>query len=175
MRLFPGLVVFALGLTIPLSAKGPTTKIVVTGASLTQPIEITDAAVLRPFLVWAGAGTRTCVGGITNCIEGTTGFIVDWVNGPVDAPPSGLTSYVVAFYSESGGSDRTAVEELAYVVRYVYDASTRKGYVYLPGKGEPNYELNTSSIRRGVEGRWFGANLAWQTSVDPLISRYQVR
>ena len=169
LPVFPALVLLVFSIVSPLLAKGPTTKIVVTGSSLQRPIEITDVAVLRPFLVWAGAGTQTCIGGPAHCTAGTTGFIVDWTNGPVDAPQIGLPSYVVSFYT-SPGNERAATQELAYVVTYAYDASTRQGYVYLPAKGEPSYEINVQSIRRGVEGHWFNASAAWQSVIVNLVN-----
>ena len=41
------------------------------------------------------------------------------------------------------------------------DPATGQGYVYLPGKSDEPYRLNTKAIYRGREGNWFRANAAW--------------
>src|SRR5262245_13570450 len=79
-----------LALSTTLLAKGPTTRITISGSALTSPIEISDVNIIKEFQVWAGPGTQTCVGGIANCVEGTEGFIVDWSSGAVSERPSGL-------------------------------------------------------------------------------------
>jgi hypothetical protein len=63
-------------------------------------------------------------------------------------------------------------EELAYVVSYEHDASTGRGYVYLPGRTDENFSLNVRSIsRHGLEGHWFNANDAWQTAFAQAAAR----
>jgi len=49
-----------------------TTRIVITGAHLSAPIEIRERDVVAAFNVWSGPGTT--MGGV----EATDGFIVDW-------------------------------------------------------------------------------------------------
>ena len=67
---------------------------------------------------------------------------------------------------------RTSEPALAYVVTYEYDPSTRQGCVYLPGKTDEWYRLNSGSIwRRGLEGNWFAASSAWLKFVSPIIER----
>lgn len=61
-------------------------------------------------------------------------------------------------------------EELAYVVFYENDPSTRQGDVYLPGRSDEHFSLNVRSIHRGVEGHWLRANQAWQTAMAMLPS-----
>ncbi len=144
----------------PLSAKGDTAKITIKGAGLTTPIEITDAKI-RDFRVWAGPGVRV------NGIEQTEGFVIDWSQGPVAERPSGLQHYEVSFYT------KFPKEGLVYVVSYEYDPSSERGYVYLPGKGDEWYGLNTGRMfhGHGLEGNWFRATSAWENFVRPLIAR----
>jgi hypothetical protein len=170
---FRGLLSFgiALGLSTVVSAKGPTTRIVVSSVLLSNPIEITDANIVKEFQVWTGPGTRSCIGGITNCVEGTEGFIVDWLSGTVDQPRSGLQRYEVSFYTiDARLPVQQSTEHLAYVVSFEYDPSTSQGYVYLPGKGDQWFGLNSATIHRGNEGNWFRASGAWQDVVVPLIA-----
>lgn len=116
----------------------------------------------------AGSGVRV------NNVEQTTGLIVEWTKGPSTKPPDGLPQYRVAFYTGCRGPEpeRCNIEEpqLSYVVRYAYDPATLRGYVYLPGPLEPEYELNTRSILRSVEGNWFPASREWQQFVTRFVS-----
>jgi hypothetical protein len=161
-----------LGLSTVLSAKGETTRITISGASLANSIEITDASIVRQFQVWSGPGTRSCIGGRSNCVEGTEGFIIDWLAGEVAERPRGLQQYQVSFYvTDAQVAGRTGSERLAYVVSYEFDPVSSEGYVYLPGTGDQWYALNSSSIYRGREGHWFRGTPAWQKVVVPLIMR----
>jgi len=58
-----------------------------------------------------------------------------------------------------------------YVVRYAIDPSSERGYVYLPGKGDPGYRDNVFLIYRGVEGNWFHAWDEWEKLAHPLIEK----
>ena len=162
----------ALAVSTALSAKGLTSKITIAGHNLPSPVEITDANIVKQFQVWSGPGTTVCVGGRGNCIEGTEGFIVDWSSGAVVQKPSGLQHYEVSFYAiDARVPGQPGPEHLAYVVSYEYDAAASQGYVYLPGQGEQWYPLNSASIYRGREGKWFHATHAWQDAVVPLIAQ----
>ena len=146
---------------VRLVAKSPTSRIVISGADLAVPVEITGAAAAALF-VWAGRGT------FANGTEGRDGFIVDWRNGSAPAPPSTAPRYEVSFYV----TDRPdAPERLAYVVLYADDRAGDRGYVYFPGPDDRRYTLNVRSIHRGrgVEGNWFRATEAWQKLATPLI------
>jgi hypothetical protein len=59
---------------------------------------------------------------------------------------------------------------LDYVVTYTPDPINHRGFVYLPGKGEADYTLNTFSIYRGVEGHWFEARKIWVDLVSALLA-----
>jgi hypothetical protein len=154
-----------LGATIFVSAKGRTTKIEVTGAQLRTPVEITDPEILKNFNVWSGPGT------FVNGLEGTEGFIIDWPSGAVREQPKGV-SYEVLFYVKYENRSASGQEDqLAYKVFYATDPSSGEGYVYLPGKGDEPYRLNTKAIFRGREGNWFHATAGWQSAVDRLIAQ----
>jgi hypothetical protein len=147
----------------PLSAKGATTRITIRDTTLSTSIDIIDPSILESFNIWTGPGTY--VGGR----EGTEGFIVDWSSGIIAARPPGLRQYEVLFYVSPV---HAADEQPAYVVLYEHDPSSGRGFVYLPGKSDERYKLNTRSILRGhgFEGSWFRATTAWQHVVAKLIS-----
>ena len=153
-----------------LSAKGETTRIAIAGGDLATPVEITDPTIVRQFQVWAGAGTTTCIKRV--CQEHATGFIVDWPAGIVAQRPGGLQRYVLSFYATDRRFPGEArPEELAYVVWYEFDPATKTGFVYLPGRDEEWYAMNTFNILRGQgrEGNWFRATSAWDRSAETLI------
>jgi hypothetical protein len=143
------------------AAEMDTVKIIIAGGDLSAAIEITDPAVLDDFKVWAGPGNFRREGGRDVPIQFDHGFIVDWSRGSVN-PPQPLKTYTVSFVT-------TRTSHNTYVVRYVIDPSTKGGYVYLPGKGEPEYTANTWLILRGVEGKWFHAWSRWEAVANPLI------
>jgi hypothetical protein len=134
----------------PLLAKAKTTKVTITGAGLKTPIEISDPEIVANFTVW----TRTA----------DHGLIIDWSQGPVREPPDTLRRYQVSFYVGAPPNER-----IVYVVYYVFNPDAGLGYVYLPGKSDEYYRLNTSSILRGEEGKWFPAWNAWERIARPLI------
>jgi hypothetical protein len=137
-------------------AKTPTHRITIQGADLPALIEITEPDVVRNFQVWAGAGTSTA---------DRHGFIVDWHGGAMTTPPKTLPRYQVSFYAKHQPT------RPIYVVFYAFDPDSKKGFVYLPGKTEKWYRLNTSAVWRGVEGKWFTAWQTWDDVAGPLITR----
>jgi hypothetical protein len=157
-------------LVVPLSAKGPTSRIVITHYTTGAVQEITEAAALEPFQVWAGKGTFAGAPGAT--VEGTHGFIVDWGAGVVQRRPNLARRYEVKFYvapkrgtvPAPGG----AAEELAYVVLYEHDPSTNTGFVYFPGRSDEHFRLNVRTIHRGVEGSWLHASSEWLAAIAKM-------
>jgi hypothetical protein len=103
----------------PVFAKGETVKIVIQGADLTTPIQITDPKDLADIQVWSGKGTYSNEPRLEE-----PSFIIDWSQGPTTEPPKALPRYEVSFYA-----DRPK-ERLVYVVLYAFDAVTGQGYVY---------------------------------------------
>jgi hypothetical protein len=153
-----------LSATIGVFAKGTTTKITITSSDLPNPVEISDPEILKHFNVWSGPGT------FANGVEGRDGFIVDWASGAVTDRPTGLRRFELSFYVRYANrpfSEQT--DQLAYVVSYGVDPATGQGYVYLPGKSDEPYRLNTKAIYRGHEGHWFRANAAWQSAFRELV------
>lgn len=153
----------------PLWAKGETVIIEVEGATLSSPIQITDPKI-QEFNVWAGSWWGN---------EQTEGFIIDW-RAMVAQPPAGLNHYEVSFYAGCKSGDRSCLGEtprLAYVVSYDYDASSKRGFVYLPRYGEPWWDVNSQHIYRGktLEGHWFLATDSWDRFVRPVIAAAQNR
>lgn len=145
-------------------AKGATTRIIITGAGLQSPAEISDPEVLKRFNVWSGPGT------FAGDIEGTEGFIVDWASGVVTDRPSGLRTFELSFYVKYANRPSSEqADQLAYIVSYAVDPVTGQGYVYLPGKSDVPYRLNTRAIYRGREGNWFRANAAWQAAFRTVV------
>jgi hypothetical protein len=154
--LFFSVLLTALFIAAPLSAKGPTLKIIVKGADLRKPVEITDPNVLAPFNIWTGPGTSS---------NEQQGLIIDWSGGVVSERPKGLRRYEVSFYSNHHA------DGLDYVVYYEYDPTTKQGYVYVPGESDEWYRMNTFSIYHGIEGNWFHAWTEWNNIATPLIHR----
>jgi len=134
-------------------AKGTTTKVVITSAELQSPIEIGDPEVLKNFNVWSGPGT------FSNDVEGNEGFIIDWASGVVTERPNGLRKFELSFYVRYANRPfGEQTDQLAYVVSYSVDPATGQGYVYLPGKADEPYRLNTKAIYRGREGKLVPCN-----------------
>jgi len=167
----------ALPLSISLHAKGATSKITISGSALSEPISITDDAVLSKFQVRAGPGVLHGSGPIFRedgaiverrglIFEETEGFIIDWSSGVVAEHPNGLPHYEIAFYV-------SASDQPVYVVYYESDSSTGNGYVYLPGKGDDLYPVNGTAMfhGHGFEGHWLRASGEWQNIAAPLVAR----
>jgi hypothetical protein len=150
----------ALGGPAQLFAKGATVKAVIKGFDLKAPIEVTDTHLLAPFNLWAGPGTESTVPGFN---PNSPSFIVDLSYGSISNIPDALSTYEVSFYA------KLPTERLAYVVYYMYDSVARHGYVYLPGRADKFYRLNTSTIYHGVEGHWFRAWSEWDHVAASLI------
>jgi hypothetical protein len=150
-------------ISAPLWAKGDMVLVEIKGASLKSPIQITDPRI-EEFNIWVG-------------------FIIDWQAGVVAQRPSGLQHYEVSFYAGCRTPERwnsnvrdclAEKPRLAYVVSYDYDPSSKRGFVYLPGKGDPFYYVNLGSIgHSGREGNWFLATASWEDFVRPLIANAQ--
>jgi hypothetical protein len=141
-----------------LLAKSPTLKIVIQGADLTTPIQITDGKVLANFQVFSGKGTYANEPRMEE-----PSFIIDWSEGPTVEPPKALPRYKILFYVDRHN------ERLSYAVSYAFDAVTGEGYVYLPDKNDENYTLNVHTIIRRVEGKWFHSWAKWDSVAQPVI------
>jgi hypothetical protein len=174
------ILLFALAVSAPLWAKGDMVLIEVKGAALPAPIRITDPKI-EDFTPWAGPGVNGAR------VPNADGFIIDWHAGIVSQqvsqqatlqsaqPAPGLRHYEVSFYEgcRTGNGSNCLTEKplLIYVVSYDYDPSSPKGFVYLPGKGDPSYSLNVGTITRRVEGNWFLATSSWEQFIRPVIAK----
>jgi hypothetical protein len=145
-----------------LGAKSETKKITITGDTLASPIVITEPTILSRFNVWTGPGTGGTVHGVA--WKATEGFVIA-SSTPVPAP-EGLARYVVTFLVDRQDRDG---HDMAYVIFYEYDARADRGYVYFPGRNDPQWRTNVFLIMRDLEGRWYPASRAWRDVVTPLI------
>lgn len=104
-----------------------------------------------------------------NGVEQTEGFVIDWSRGAVAQPPLGLRRYEISFYSDFRQKEGSVI----YSVSYAYDPSSRKGFIYLPGRNDASFRINTSTMwhGHGLEGNWFFATSEWESFVRPLIER----
>ena len=132
----------AIALALPASLTAKGRTVKITISTVDQAAPIEiNDPAVGQFHVWDGPGT------FINDVPQTKGFIIDWSKGAVEHRPN------------------------AYVVWYEYDPAAGKGYIYLPGKADEGYALNTRSIYRGLEGDWFLATSSWQEYVAPIISK----
>ena len=144
------MVFLTLALLIPVPgarAKGPPSKITITGPGIATPIEITDPTILEGFSPWDAR-------------------FIDWQRGILtSAPPLG-PSYDVFFYLQ----DDTGTFRMIYAVQYVPNAAGGRGYIYLPGPGERWYSMNIETIiQDGHDGKWHYAAPAWEAVIQRLL------
>ena len=142
----------ALIVTAPfsLSAVAPeiksTTRITISADDLAGPIEVTDEAVLALSHVFAGT----------------------FIDRLAPAPDARLPRYTLTFDIQT----LHGVKEAAYVVLYSVDDMTGEGFVYLPGRGEPSYRRNISTIlRNGQDGYWHRASDEWSAVINRYVRR----
>ena len=138
--------VLLIALSQSLNAKAPTVRLTITGAELPDLIETSDPAALAN--IWAGI----------------------FIGGPAEEPDRSLPRYLVMF-SVRWSSDAGDTIEPKYVVRYVHDPRTARGFVYLPGRGEGGYAMNARSmLRDGQDGRWHRADPRWSDALVRALS-----
>jgi hypothetical protein len=145
-------------------AKGDLVRIEVSGATLSSPLVVADSNILRQFFIWSGPRSGQTTGSPQNVDSRS---FIDWHEGIAEHVPKGMASYDVAFFCVF--DKREPDGRLTYAVKYAYDAATQRGYIYLPGPGDENYETNVRTIVHDVEGHWFKASRRWETLVVPLI------
>ena len=133
---------FAAVLTSATEIKSTTRLRITTAEIPARSRDITDARVLALSSVFAGA------------------FIAQ----PVDVP-NYLTAYTISFDIQA----REGVRADAYVVQYAIDGQGQS-FIYLPGRGEPSYRGNVSTIiRDGQDGRWHRASAEWSAAIQPYL------
>jgi len=140
---------------IPLLAKGnaATVRIDIKAAASTSVVAVNHPDLLDRSHVYAGA----FLGPVTD---------------PIDPA---WPRYVITLVVEP----RTPMPALAptgvfkpYVMHYAIDPTTHEGFLYLPGRGEDGYRLNTNLIiRDGDDGRWHRADPTWAGLLNAYLPR----
>lgn len=109
--------------------------------------------------IWNGPGTSSD--------RTSARSLADWSRGVVE-PPAGLPGVRVTLFC---GVARASLAP-CQVVKYAYDAQTKRGYIYLPGPTEEGYQLNVRHVYRAVEGHWFRATPQWDALIrQPAVPR----
>jgi hypothetical protein len=140
---------FILTVFPPLWCKSPTAKITISGGALTSEIEITDSRILDLSGVWGGR-------------------FLDTSAAPAIAPPQVAPTYQVWLYIKSADQG----VQRRHVLYYSPSEPSKKGLIYLPGKGQPWYSLNVSAILRyGSDGEWNYASPSWEELIKLVITR----
>lgn len=126
------------------SAKGPAAdKITVSGPGLTDPIEITDPQTLQKFNPWSD-----------DFFDLKKGLLA------LSKPPEISGLYQITFYLKQPDGTST----IQYAFQY---APGHPGYIYLPGKNDELFKLNTLNVRGAFDGQWTYASQDW----DSLMQR----
>ena len=93
-------------------------------------------------------------------------FAGTFIGEPTPAPDSVFARHTVVFDIQT----QQGVKHGAYSVQFVFDDSTGEAFVYLPGRGEPAYRSNISTIiRDGQDGRWHRASVDWTAALHPYL------
>ena len=143
------LLVASFALTVPVLAKGPIEKITVSGQWVTEPIEIIDSASLVPLEPWPAG-------------------LIAWDRGRIAEPPRIRETYQVSFYLAGGG--------MFYALRYSPSSLGGPGYIYVPGRGDPEYSRNIGRIGTGDEytrnayGEWYHASDLFGTLMKDTLN-----
>jgi hypothetical protein len=151
-------------------AKGDLIRIEVVGANLGAPLVVSDADTLKNLFIWSGPGAGQPIGSPQSADSGS---FIDWYKGIVDDVPDGMNAYEVSFFCVFDKQSPDA--RLTYSVKYAFDPSTNRGYIYLPGPSEKNYATNVSTVVHDVEGHWFNASNRWESLIAPLIREQAAR
>lgn len=141
--------------SLPLVARGNlvTVRLEISGAELTQPLVVTDQAILDLSNVYQGA----FLGPVTNAIDPA------WPR------------YVVSFVAEARKPfpmlERIGVQRI-YVAYYAKNPENDEGFVYLPARGEDGYRNNIGIITRdGHDGSWHQAFPTWAELLNSYLPR----
>ena len=136
-------------MAVPIDAKVPLDRIVVSGGGLPEPVTVTDAEALRLSNPWHGS-------------------IAEWTTDVV-APPADRPVYEVLLHARLRGSEGVGP---IYQLRYVEGAGGQAGYVYIPGRGETGYAQNVSIVyREGHDGHWHTVLPEWEASMRRALGR----
>jgi hypothetical protein len=141
---------------MPLVAKGNavTVRIAIAGSPSTNVVTVTDESILARSNVYAGL----FLGPVT-----TRSIDPAWPR------------YVITLVVEP----RTPMPALAptgvfkpYLMHYAINPATGERFLYLPGRGEDGYRLNTNLIiRQDGDGRWHRADPTWAGLLNGYLPR----
>jgi hypothetical protein len=138
-------------LAVPVLAKGSVGKITIESPDLADPVEITDRDIVLRFNPWAAQ----FIGRV----------------GPFSRPPEvgQQAPYQVYFYLENGYGQL----ELSYMLYYYPQPAGTRGYIYMPGKGEPYYPVNVRTIlREESDGRWHQSTPVWEDAFEKILIKH---
>jgi hypothetical protein len=112
----------------------------------------------------AGAASRSSDIADAGVLSLSNVFAGNFIGALADVPNT-LTLYTVTFDVQA----RDGIKSAAYVVQYGVDGAGQ-AYIYLPGRGEPSYQRNVSTILRvGQDGRWHHASPEWSAAIQPYL------
>lgn len=133
-------------LSNPAVSKVPTVALSITGPGFELPLHL-DSPEVTEAHVWMGN-------------------FADWQSGAQQEPTGDLPRYAVHFWV------RTTPVQMKYVVDFVWDETHDKGYIYLPGRGDPRFYNNVYSIlRENQDGKWFNASDTWGRALWTAINQ----
>ena len=139
LPIISGVLLTAIG-SGPAVAKGPVDVIELYGPPFERGIAILEGEALLDFDPWGQA----------------------FLGAPLDDPPTEVSEpLTVTMYIK----DSAGVAQPVY--RFAYHALVGGGLIYLPGPGDPDYDLNKGTILGG-SGNWFEASKAWNALVAGL-------
>lgn len=121
-------------------AKAPTTKIVVDGGGLTNPVEILAPQILQRSNVWLGAMLDRSTPALTNA-------------------PAGGPRFRLQFFANFGRG-----EQKVYTMLYQPNPHGA-GYLFLPFDARNRGSI----IRDGRDGKWSYAARDWEALIKPVI------
>jgi hypothetical protein len=133
---------------------GRTFAIEISGASLAEPILVTDPAIVEELSFWVGPGTgfSEFMGPVNH-----ERSIVAWDRGEVTDKPGGLASYKVRFLLEPQN------DPPAFTILYEPDPENHSGYIYYPTR-------TNSIVTHFAEGTWRYASAQWNNKVGEAIA-----
>jgi hypothetical protein len=134
-------------LAFPLAhAKGPTAQVTITGPKLDVPLNLSNQAVTNAN-VWAGN-------------------FIDLKSGAVGLPRANSLLYRIHFWVQLDPNDI----RMMYVLNYQWLADSNRAIVCLPGRQDPWYSLNVSTIlRNGQDGNCFYADEDWGRAIQVAL------
>lgn len=147
-------VAVALGTSV--YAKVPTVKLTIAGGQLPRELEVTTGRALVD--IWTG----------TRPSESWFDFPTSFIGSVVGEPDRALPRYTVSFFADSS-QDRRRPQKL-YVVRYVPDPRTGRGFIYLPLQSDPDGGLNGIMVRPGKDGHWVAASAEWSHALNAHLA-----